>query len=152
MVDKKKFALIVVVLFIMLTIYLYMNNDSVASIIVQDGLKGLMWYILSNAAYVLIFLSIILFNRGVPFIKNIAGATLLVYAFDIVSYPRFSPSGMPMEVALLASSDGIIMNKLITIMPYSSAYTFYYLILPISMILLSLYLLGENTFIKKVMS
>lgn len=149
--DKKTFAYGFLIFFIVLTYYLYSNNDAVASIIALDGVKGVAYYILSNPAYLLLITSVVLVNREAGTLKNIIGTLMIIYASDIISYPRLSPSGMSDSVHLLASLDGVMVAKLIEKgMEYSTAYTLYYLILPIALIVGAMGVLGIRNFFKSI--
>ena len=143
MVDKKQFAIGFMVFFVVLTIYTYLNNDAIANIIANNGMQGMIYYFVTNASYVLLLLSIILINSEINPVRNVIGALMLITAFDIVSYPRFSPIGMPQDLSFLASSDGIILNHLISSgINYSTAYNLFYLILPLALVVGALAILG----------
>ena len=151
--NKKTFAYGFLIAFVLLTYYLYQNNDAIALLIANDGLQGMFWYFVSNASYVLLLFSIIIINTdtGVGVFRNIGGGLMLIYAFDIVSYPRFSPVGLTQDAIMLASSDALFINKLMKLgFDYSSVYTMYYLVLPIVLVGLSVWILGINDFVKKI--
>ena len=144
--DKKTFSIGFIVFFVVLTIYLYNNNDRIAAII-SNGSAGFLWYFLSNPAYVLLLLSISYFNQDVTLWRNFLGSFMIIIAADIVSYPRFLTSGIGAEIALLASSDGIIIKTLISYgFIYETAFMIYYLVLPIILIISALALLGIHNF------
>lgn len=147
--DKKQFAWIFVIGFFALTYYLWQNNDLIAKTIVNNGFQGLFWYFISNANYVLILISIMVLNTEVGFIRRTIGALMTVYSFDIVSFPRLSPTGLSSDIAILASSDGLVVQELLKFgMPYQTAYTFYYLVLPILLMVAALTMLGFAQFIE----
>lgn len=147
--DKRTFAIIFVLGFAALTFYLWQNNDFIAKTIVDDGLKGLFWYFISNANYVLILVSIIALDTDVNVLRRIAGGLMVVYAFDIVSFPRLSPTGLSNDIAILASSDGLVVKEFLNLgMSYQTAYTTYYLVMPIVLILAALTILGFAQFIE----
>ena len=149
--DKRTFSYIFIGAFIFMAWYLYSNNDSIASIISQNGFNGVFWYFASNFSYILILVSVFALNREVGLIKNLVGSIFLIVAIDILSFPRFSPVGLTKEVMLLASNDGIVMSKLLALgLEYSTAYTFYYLVLPIALILGSVSILGITDFFKRL--
>ena len=151
MINKKTFIYIFLACFVALTIYLYLNSDSVALTISTTGMKGIIYSFLTNANYILILISIILLNREVSFIRNLIGGVLSVISFDIVSMPRMLQSAPSVDLGLLASMDGIIITKLLSLgMDYSTIYTLYYLILPIALVLISLNILGINNFYKRL--
>ena len=153
MVDKKTFAIGFIVAFGLLTYYLWQNNESVASTIANNGLDGIFWYFISNPAYVLLLISIYMLNKDAGALRNIGGTLMILFASDIVSYPRLPESGFPNDLAILASSDGIVMNKLIEMgFSYSTSWNFFYLVLPISLMLGALAVLGIHNFFKQVMS
>lgn len=151
--EKKTFAIIFVISFIFLTYYLWQNNDNVAQIIIKDGLRGVLWYFLSNANYVLILISIMILETNVNYLRRLMGGVLTIFAFDIVSMPRMvSTSLADNGIAILASMDGITITKLVNMgVSYGNAHTFYYLVLPIILIFISFNLLGIIEFYKKVM-
>jgi len=150
--DKKTFSYGFLIFFLFVTIYIYMNNDSVASIIAGNGFNGIFWYILTNPAYILIIITIFMLNREAGVLKNILGGFMLIFAMDIVSMPRFSPAGLSQDLGLLASSDGIFFNWFLSHgLTFSSAYTLYYLILPILLILGALAILGIHNFYRQLM-
>ena len=149
--DKKVFSLGFALLFIFLSFYLYTNHDMIVKSISQNGLQGLFWYVLSNPVYILLFISIVFINKGSNTFKMIIATLALIIAMDIVGMPRFSPTSLTQDTSFLASSDGIIINKLISYgISYSTTYTIYYLILPILLILLALYLFGYADFFKRL--
>ena len=147
MIDKKTFAYSFVIGFIFLTWYLYSNNDSVASIIANDGFQGIFWYIVSNPAYILLFISIYALNTEAGFWSNTIGSFFILYASDIISYPRLSPVAMPLNNPILASSDTLFITQLTQWgLSYTNSWTFYYLVLPILLIIASLQILGITNF------
>ena len=88
-------------------------------------------------------------NTEVGFIRRTIGALMTVYSFDIVSFPRLSPTGLSSDIAILASSDGLVVQELLKFgMPYQTAYTFYYLVLPILLMVAALTMLGFAQFIE----
>lgn len=149
--DKKQFAIIFVIVFILMTYYLYYNDVMIAQTIKDDGLKGMIFYFASNLAYVLIFVGILFFNKDKNMVSNILGAFMLIYAIDIISFPRFMSSGMSQDLGFLASSDGVFISRFMEMgFQYANLHLFYYLILPIALILGSVYILGTDNFIKKI--
>lgn len=149
--DKRTFSYLFVGFFLLLTIYLFFNNDSIATTIVNDGATGVFWYILSHPEYILLFFALVFISQSSNKIKEIIGALSIILAIDIVSFPRFSPLGISNDMAFLASTDGIFMNKLLSLgMAYSTAYTIFYLIIPIVLILFALYLFGYAEFFKRL--
>lgn len=151
MVDKKTFAYSFVGLFILLTYYLWKNNDIVAQTIANDGIIGIFWYFISNASYVFLLVSLIMFNTEVNLGRNVLGALLLIFAIDIISYPRVLTSGFSPNDAILASSDGLVIQNILKMnFSFHSVHTFYYLVLPIILIFISLQFLGISNFYKKL--
>lgn len=149
--DKKTFAWVFVILFGVLTYYLWQNNDSVAGIIANDGWTGIAWYIISNPAYILLMISIYLLNRETNLIRNAIGSFLIIYSSDIISYPRLPSSAFPQDVSILASSDGLIITKLLKAgFSYETAWNFYYLVLPIGLVIIALAILGVHNFYKQI--
>lgn len=149
--DRKQFALLFTAGFIALTIWIYFNNSYVEQTIVHDGLNGVLFYILSNPAYILLFFSIIHYNQEMGIIKNIIGGFALVLALDIVSYPRLPQGTMPLDVSSLASSDALLVGKIMSFgVSYNYSWTFYYLILPIILIIVALQILGIHNFYQQI--
>ena len=149
--EKKQFAFIFTAAFIALTVYIYFNNSYVEQTIVNDGLKGVLFYILSNPAYVLLFFSIMHYNQEIGILKNVIGGFVLVLALDIVSFPRLSQVTFPVDVSSLASSDALLVGKIMSFgVSYSYAWTFYYLVVPIVLIIASLQILGIHNFYQQI--
>lgn len=147
--DKKQFSWIFVAYVVVLTIYTFYNNEVVVATINNNGMKGFLYYFISNPAYVLLFVSIAFFNKEVNIIRNTLAGFLIIYSADIVSYPRLASSAANSPY-LLASSDGIVMTHLLKLgLSYSYAYTLYYLIMPIALLIVALWLLGINDFYKR---
>ena len=151
MVYKKTFSLGFVVFFFALTYYLYNNNDSIANVIANDGVQGTIWYFVSNPAYLLLFLSVFYFNSEAGLLKNAIGSLFIIYASDIISFPRLSPAGLGDNVNLLASLDGLFFNKMLAQgFNYNNLYSFYYFVLPIALIIGAISILGIHNFFKQL--
>ena len=149
--EKKQFAFIFTAAFIVLTIYTYLNNSYVEQTITRDGLQGVLFYIITNPAYILLFFSIIHHNQEMGIIKNIIGGFILVLALDIVSYPKLPQASFPLDLSSLASSDALLVGKIMSFgISYSYAWTFFYLILPIILIITSLQILGIHNFYQQI--
>lgn len=152
MISKRTFIHIFLACFLALTIYLYLNGDKVALTISKNGFKGAIYYFLTNANYILILISIILLNREVSFIRNLIGGIFSVVSFDIVSMPRMLQSNVSQDLGFLASMDGIVITKLLSLgMDYSTIYTLYYLVFPIVLVIASLNILGIDNFYRRIM-
>ena len=149
LMDKKNFAIAFVIGFIVLTIYLGSNDVKVAGIIANDGINGIFWYVLSNPAYILLIVSIYMINSEAGYIKNTIGAFMIIFASDVVSYPRLLSTGLPADPSILASSDALVVNKLLSMgFSYSTAHSFYYTVLPIILVVSALAILGKHNFFK----
>lgn len=149
MLDKRQFAIGFVIAFVILVVYIYQNNDQISSTIINDGSTGILWYFLTNPAYVLILFSVIYINSDNVIWRNFLGSVMIIVAADIVSYPRFLTSGIGNEAALLASSDGIIIKRLLSEgFAYNTAFTIYYLVFPIALMVGALAILGIHNFFK----
>jgi len=149
--DKRTFSFIFLGIFIFATWYFYDNNDSIAQIISHNGIEGIFWYFISNFSYILILISIFLLNREAGLMKNIVGGIMVIIAFDIVAFPRFSPTELSNDIMFLASSDGIIVHKLLSFgLTYKTVYFIYYLVFPIALVLGSLSILGITDFFKRL--
>lgn len=76
--------------------------------------------------------------------KDLIGGILLVWAIDIISFPRLPMTGMTVDKALLANSDALFMTRILSLTgwEYSFAWKFYYMVLPIILIIAVGYILG----------
>ena len=152
MADKKIFSIGFVIFFVVLTIYLYKNNDAVATTIANDGAKGTFYYFISNPAYILLFLSIFYLNSEARPWRNIVGSLMIIIASDIISYPRLPTTGFEKELAILASSDGIFIKNMISHgFSYQTSFMIYYLVLPIALVVGALAILGIHNFFKLIL-
>lgn len=153
--ERRTFAIVFVIAFIFLTYYLWQNNDYIAQVIIMNGLHGVFWYFISNANYVLILISIVVLETNVNFFRRLLGGVLLIFAFDSVSYPRLNLLDIQNlvtqsagSISILASSDGLVIHQLLKFgFTPSVAYTIYYLVMPIAIVLLALYVLGFSNFL-----
>ena len=151
--ERKTFSYIFVGYIILLAWYMYFHNDEIAQLIIAGGVQGTLIYLFSNPANVLLVVGIVMFNTGenTNVFKNVLGGIMILISADILGFSRFSPTGLPTDAGLLASPDGIVITKLLAIgMSYSVAYTFYYLILPVLLVLGALAILGFNNFFKTI--
>lgn len=149
--NQKRIVILFLVYIIGITIYSYFAYDSLVRVISTDGLWGSFWYFFINPVYIMLFISIILFNKRVGFFRNIMGSALLIFASDIISFPRLSSLGFTQDINLSASLDGLIISKMLSYgFSYSTTYILYYLIIPILSILLALYILGYQNFYKQI--
>ena len=149
--EKRKFAIGFTIAFGILTFYLWQNNDRIARTIAGDGINGIFWYFLSNTTYILLLISIYLWNAEAGYLKNILGGLLIILATDIVSYPRLPSTGIPLDISILASSDYLFMQKLLNYgLSYSFSYTLYYLVMPILLLVLALWIMGISDFAKRL--
>lgn len=142
-----------IIFYVGMTYYLWQNNDSVAQIIANDSLKGVFFYLISNISYVMIVAAIFLLNSQTGFIRNIIASFTFIFGIDILSYPRLllSTGGLTTNVDILASSDALVMRHLLQAgIPYQMAFNFYYLILPIILLIVTIKLLGFTNFHKMI--
>lgn len=151
--DRKTVSYIFVGYIILLAWYMYFHNDEIAQMIIAGGIQGTLIYLFSNPSNVLIVVGIVMFNTGVDtnVIKNILGGLMIILAADIISWSRFSPTGLPTDTGLLASPDGILISKLLSLgFSYSTTYAIFYLIFPVLLVLGALAILGINNFFKAI--
>ena len=150
--ERKTFSYLFIAYIVALAYYMYFHNDKIAAMIIGGGIQGTLIYLFSNPSNVLIVVGIVMFNKGVDtnVAKNVLGGIMIVLAADILGWSRFSPSGLPTDVGLLASPDGIVITKLVEFMSYQNAYFIYYLIIPVLLVLGALALLGINNFFKTI--
>jgi len=91
------------------------------------------------------------YNQEIGILKNVIGGFVLVLALDIVSFPRLSQVTFPVDVSSLASSDALLVGKIMSFgVSYSYAWTFYYLVVPIVLIIASLQILGIHNFYQQI--
>lgn len=148
--EKKTFSYIYFGYIVLLAIYTYFNSEFVVNTIVNDGMLGIIYYFVTNPAYVLILVTIFMLNRDTSFIRTTIASFLIIFSADILSYPRMG-AVMSSDINLLASIDGIMFNHLLASgMSYNVIYTIYYLILPILLLVLALWFLGVNDFYKRL--
>lgn len=148
--DKKLFSYVFIAYVVFLTIYTYKNGEYIKDVIANNGLQGVIYYFFTNPAYVLLVISIFMLNREIGFVRNVIASFLVIYSADILSYPRLGIE-MTTDKNLLASSDAIVINKLLEMgITYSNVYFLYYLILPIALLIIALWVLGINDFYKRL--
>lgn len=144
MIDNKKFAIAFIVGFILLTLVIGLNNERFIEKISTAKIgEALLYYFISRIDYVIIFSSIFLLRISTPIKEFFAGLTLIL-AIDILSFPRLPSDAMTAVPSLMANSDYIFMKHLIsfTNWNYTFAWKFYYIFMPIFLILLVGYILG----------
>ncbi|MEK6884808.1 MAG: hypothetical protein AABY22_34570 [Nanoarchaeota archaeon] len=147
--DKKNFAIIYIIAFGILAYFLWSNNDSIAATISSGSAQGVFYYFLSNPIYILLVASVLYFNQEAGYIRNIIGSFLIILSSDIISFARLPSGGFNGDIFLEASPDSLVMHELVAKgMGYSTAYTFYYLVLPILLTLIALQVLGLHNFVK----
>jgi hypothetical protein len=142
--NNSTYAKIVVAYIFVITLFTAFQFNTVVSWITTGGtLKGLTVYFLTNVDYLLIFISVMYFTKGVSFIKRIVGSILTVMVIDIISYPRLSPAGLPTEAVMRTSSDAIMATAATGAgIPYATWWWLYYLVTPIVLSVLILWVLG----------
>jgi len=147
--DKKTFIFIFLAGFIVMTIWLDIHDVSIANTIAHDGFKGITWYFFTNPAYILLFFSFFVLNAEVGFSRNAIGAILFIVASDIISYPRLLSSGLPTDISILASSDGLVITNLMRYgLSYANSHFIFYRILPIALVIAAVQVMGIHNFHK----
>jgi len=141
--ERDTLGYIFLVLFGVLVLYSGFHNTEFTMMIASGTLQGLIYYIISNPAYIIIFAGVLLSNQAAAW-KEILAALALIWAFDIVSFPRLPSEALPTDVNFLANSDAIFIEKLNSILQldYSTMWNFYYIILPLLLVGASAWLLG----------
>lgn len=144
MIDKQKLGLIFIISFILLTLWIGINNQKFVTTI-SSGSFGIaiLYYIISRVDYLLIFISLFLLRISTP-IKEFFAGILLIWSIDILSFPRLPMQNLTTDTSLMANSDFLFMSKLLAITKweYTFAWKFYYIVLPIILVLLVGYTLG----------
>lgn len=142
--DKRQFAIGFAVLFIILIIYTGINNDRIVKLVSSMKMpESILVYLLTRVDFLLIFLTLFL-SRISTLTREFFAGIALIWAFDIIGLPKLPREAMPTDLSFLANSDAIFMTKLIsfTKLDYSIAWNIYYIVFPILLTLLTIYLLG----------
>lgn len=150
--NKKNIGIGFLIYFIAITIYSGIYNSDYISKILGGGLMGLVYYIVANPAYLLVFMTIIISETEKVW-KEILSAVLIIWAIDIISFPRMPIDAFPTDPNFLANSDFIFMTKLTTIfssVSYATLWKIYYIVLPIALVIGASQLLGFTHFGKKL--
>lgn len=135
---------IFLVYFIAATAFIAFNYNTFVSTINAGSIpKALLFYMLANIDYLIIIIAVFYFGRGVNFLKKTLASILLIWAIDIISFPRLSPAGMTTDSAFMASSDAILAKAAVTGgIPYNTFWWGYYLVLPLLIITIAAWTLG----------
>lgn len=144
MIDRKNYALGFVIASIILVLYVGINNQKFVQVINSGNFSlSLFYYFLTRIDYMLILLSFLVFEISTP-IKEFFAGILFIWFVDITSFPRLPMSAFPTDPSFLANSDTIIMSKIISLThwSYNFAWKFYYIILPVILIILVARILG----------
>lgn len=144
MIDNKKLGLGFIIVFILLVLYTGLNNQKFVDTISSGAFgSAILYYVITRIDYLFILISIFLLRISTPS-KEFIGGILLIWAIDITSMPRLPMAGFPTDASFLANSDFIFMSRLIgfTNWDYAFAWKFYYIVLPIILIILAGYILG----------
>lgn len=142
-VNSSTWGKIFLVYFVVLALYSAFNIESMAATIAGGGFVGIALYFVSNPAYVILFFSLIFFNRSVSWWKNVIAAAAIIFASNNVSFPRLLKSGLPAEVGYRASLDSIVAQSLMAVgWSYDAFWVFYYIVLPLGLIVGAAWLVG----------
>ena len=145
---NKNVALVFLLAFVALTVWVGWNDVRLANVIASDGLKGVFWYLVSDFKNWLIVLGVFVFRRDVAFYRRLAGGVALALDADIVSYPRLLSSGVPgVNESIRASLDWIVVSHLGS---YGFGWTVYYYVLPLILVFGAFYILGSRRFLGPV--
>lgn len=152
--DKEKIAVGFIIIFILLVIYIGMNNQKfVVEISSTQFPRAILFYLASRVDYLLIFASLFMLKIATP-IKELIAGILFIWALDIVSFPRLPIDAIPTDLSLMANSDYIIMTKILAITQwtYPFAWKFYYIFMPIILVLIAGYTLGFMNFGRRLLN
>lgn len=153
-----KTAWLIVALFVALAVYLALYAEGLAAQVMASGNVGfgLLIYLLSNPAYLLIIAGIVVWKDGGfgQKLKSFIAGLFIVEALDAISLPRCVPSGgLPTESLNFLCSDTLVVKGFTDAgIAFGNAWWLYYLVLPVVLVVAALYLLGALQFVKKVKS
>lgn len=119
-------------------------------IITSGFLTGVLIYILTNPAYLLLVYGIIRYAKGSKF-KALLSSILLIFSLDMIASPRIMVNEILTTGSSTITNMGAIAIKAIANLglPYKIAWFFYYAVFPILFFAVSMELLGVVDFIKK---
>ena len=147
--DRRKVSLGVLVGFLFIAVWTFLNIDSVGSKIAGNGFQGIFWYVVTDFRNWVVVLSVLLLPTSTGFFRKLSAGLMIALAADIVSYPRLL-SVVPVEgEAIRSSLDWIIVSAL----PFEYGFSFqlYYLVLPIALMIGAFYLLGFRVFLSSLL-
>lgn len=140
--SKEGFAKLFIAYIIIISVWLGLNNDSIAASIAAGGIVGIAFYVVTSPDSLLIFISVFSSSQKAVWKRALAGLNTVI-TFDILSFPRLSHSGMSSDPSLLASIDGFTAKwALANGISYGVFWAVFYVVLPILLTLLSAWLLG----------
>jgi len=152
--NKKNVGIGFLVYFIAITLYSGFYNSEYVAKILGGGLMGLVYYIIANPAYLIVFFTVII-SETEQIWKEVLAAVSLVLALDITSFPRLPIESFPTDPNFLANSDALFMAKIMEMFPtvaYHTLWNIYYIAIPIVLILGASQLLGFTHFGKKIVN
>lgn len=142
--NNSTFGKVFLAYFVVITCLIAFQYQTFVGIIADGGLaKGLLFYFLLNVDYLLLLIAIMYFSRGTNFFKRVIATFFIIWAIDIISFPRLSQAGLPPEMVYRTSSDAIIATAITSNgVPFTTFWWAYYLVLPVILILLAAWMLG----------
>ena len=152
--NKKNIGIGFLVYFVAITLYSGLYNSDYINKILGGGLMGILYYVVANPAYLIVFFTVII-SKTEQVWKEITAAIALIIAIDIISFPRVSSVAFPTDPNFLANSDAIFMGKMMEMfstVSYHTLWNIYYIVIPIALILGASQLLGFTHFGKKIVN
>lgn len=157
----KYFGYAVLLVSIVYVLFLAFYADQFGASVQQNGniWFGLLVYFIAQPTYVMIILGLPILRGGDwgrKFRSFIAGV-FIVLASDAVSLPHCLPmSGLPTESNLYLCSDTLFARGLLGATPEQNIFSIfwfaYYVVVPIALLGISFWLLGEQRFTSKIQS
>lgn len=146
--DNKKKNWLIIAVFAVYCFYIYFNYNFLAGLVARDGITGYLIYFLTNPQYVAIML-FFAFRRTDNKFNSILAGILIVIAFDAVSTPHCVPilQNATIQAENAICSDTLTIHNFISLgIPYKTAHFFYYVLMPILLLLVALKLVGHDGF------
>ena len=156
--NKESWAKLIIVAFAVYAAWMMSNAEYLAAQIFSGNLfNGMLLYLVTNPSYFIIVAGIMATHKGSRFKAFIAGLSVGL-AFDIVALPVL-PQVLPAcKLACLAATKSAIMSPDLILaqaalnanIPYSTFHFVYYWFLPVSLMILALWLLGYASFLDRM--
>ncbi len=138
--------------FVVLTIYSYLKIDDIATLMSNSPLPiAFAIHMITNPAYLLIVFGLVYWRSDKKMSAFLAGI-LLVVAIDIISLPKLGTTGFTMVDAGIRTNIDAVVALAATAwgMSYELFRLLYYVVLPLSLVYLSVRLLGVQAFWQKI--